>query len=227
MQKVVSREGPCAPLFCLGSVILLTLSGNLQAQTVARSDLERCASLETAELKLACFEALLAIEAGEAESANDAAQERLSESVETDNALATAGATASVIGSDAGRRVPDLPAAAEEDAFDVTDNKGREAPDVVQANAAADLGQEHLDDEKVVKKENTVVLATVSEVVKGNYDVLYFHLTNGQVWRQIEPRNFRYPRKGEFNVMIDKGMMGDYRLRLDEKSPMTRIKRIR
>ena len=87
--------------------------------------------------------------------------------------------------------------------------------------------KEHLDDEKVVKKENTVVLATVSEVVKGNYDVLYFYLTNGQVWRQIEPRNFRYPRKGEFNVMIDKGMMGDYRLRLDEKSPMTRIKRIR
>ncbi len=228
MQKVGLREGPRAPLFCLGAAILLAANVTLHAQTVARSDLERCASLETAELKLACFEALTAIEASGAESAADATQERPPESTATDqSSLATAGATTGVIGSDAGRRSATLPAAEEEDVADVIDNPGQEAPDVVQADVAADLGREQLNNEKVVKKENTVVRATVNEVVSGSYDVLYFHFTNGQVWRQIEPRKFRYPRNGEFEVMIDTGMMGDYRLRLDENSPMTRIKRVR
>ena len=207
MQKVVLKEGPCAPLFCLGAAILLAATGTVYSQTVERSDLERCASLETAERKLACFELLANIEDSEAQSATDAIPDRQPASIATNKALANAGATAASTGSDARRMVPTL---AEEDVLDLTDN----------------LGREQLNGEKDVNKKNAVVRATVNEVLSGNHDALYFHFANGQIWRQIEPRKFRYPRSGVFDVMIDRGMMGDYRLRLNEKSPMTRIKRV-
>ena len=116
---------------------------------------------------------------------------------------------------------------ADEEQVDLANEPGQGHPDEEQANAAEDIGREHLDEETDDKKEEAVVRVTVSEVVKGSYDVLYFHFTNGQVWRQIESKRFRYPRDGEFDVVIDIGMMGDHRLRLDAGGPMTQIRRIK
>lgn len=210
MTKARRSEGPCAPLFYLAAALLITASGNAGAQTVEQSDLELCTSLETAELKLACFEALTAIEGRGAKSAADAAPKPLPESAATEKALVTAGAAAGVPGSDAGRVAPAPAPVADDDQADVADN----------------LGRERLDEEKVVKQEKPVIVATVTNVVKGNYDVLYFHFKNGQVWRQIEGRHFGYRRDGEFEVIINTGMMGDYRLRHEEGGPMTRIRRV-
>jgi hypothetical protein len=270
MHKAVTKEGPCAPLFCLG-VALLIAAGGTAAQTVEQSDLELCASLETSELKLACFEALTASEGKGAPSATDAAPEPLPESTATEKALISTGAAAGVAGSDAG---PVAPALASDDQADVADDLGQETPNEIQADVATELGRElpdeeqvdradeigrehpdeeqvdlvdelsreqpdegqvdladelgreHLDEEKVDDKEKAVVHATVSEVVRGSYDLLYFHLTNGQVWRQVEGRRFSYPRDSEFDVTINSGMMGDYRLRLEAGGPMIGIRRV-
>jgi hypothetical protein len=197
------------------------------AQTVEQSDLERCFSLATSELKLACFEALTASEGKGAPSATDAAPEPMLESTATEKALISTGAAAGVAGSDAGRVALAPAAAASDDQADVAADLGREHPAEEQVDLAADLGREHLDEEKDVKDEETVVRATVSEVVKRGYDVLYFHFKNGQVWRQVESMRFSYPRDGEFDVIINDGMMGDYRLRLAAGGPMTRIRRVK
>jgi len=258
MHKAVTKEGPRAPLFCLGVALLIAAGGTTAAQTVEQSDLELCASLETQELKLACFEALTASENAKVEPAVDLAPESLAESAATESAIMAAGAAASVAGSDAGSMAP-LPAAAadneqadgpdelsrgppdeeqvdlanelsqaltDEEQADVAGELGREHPDEEQPDLVDEIGREHLDEKKVDKEEKTVIRATVSEVVKGSFGVLYFHFTNGQVWRQVESRRFRYPRDGEFDVSIDTGMMGDYRLRLAAGGPMTQIRRL-
>lgn len=222
MQKAVAKEGLRAPLFCLGVAFLLA-AGGTTAQTVEQSDLELCASLAAAELKLACFEALTASENAKVEPAVDPAPESLPESVATESAIIAAGAATDVLGSDAGSMAP----AADDEQADGPDAVAQERPDEEYVDAIDEIGREHLDEEKVDKKEDAVVRVTVSEVVKGSYDVLYFHFANGQVWRQIESRRFSYPRNGEFDVIIDSGMMDDYRLRLDRGGPMTPIRRVK
>lgn len=207
MYKAVTKEGPRAPLFCLGVALLIAASGTA-AQTVERSDLALCASLETSELKLACFEVLTASEGRGAPPAADAAAEPLAASATTEKEIIPSG---TVAGSGVERVAPAPAAVAEEDQIDVAD----------------DFGLEHLDEAQDVEKEEPLVRATVSEVVKGGYDVLYFHFANGQVWRQIESHRFSYPRKGEFDVIINTGMMGDYRLRLETGGPMIRIRRVK
>lgn len=273
MQKAVVKEGLRAPLFCFG-VALLLAAGGTAAQTVEQSDLERCASLATSELKLVCFEALTAIDDKGVPSAADTVPEPPPESATTETALITAGAAAAVAGSDGGRVAPAPAAVAEDDQADGADDLGqetpneiqadvatalgreladeeqvdladkvdgehpeevqvdladdlsRESPDAAQVELADEIGREHLDEEKVDEKEQALLRATVREVVKGGYDVLYFHFTNGQVWRQVESRRFSYPRNGEFDVIINTGMMGDYRLRLATGGPMISIRRV-
>jgi hypothetical protein len=59
-RRARRREGPCAPLFFAAAALLLLSAGLTNAQTADLSSLEICASLETSELKLACFEAIIA-----------------------------------------------------------------------------------------------------------------------------------------------------------------------
>jgi hypothetical protein len=226
MYKAVTKEGPRAPLFCLG-VALLIAAGGTAAQTVKHSDLELCAGLATSELKLACFEVLAAGEEAKVEPAVDPAPESPAEPSATESAILATGAAAGVAEPDAGSMAP-IPAVTADDVqADSPDAVAQERPDEEYADAIDEIGREYLDEEKVDKKEEAVVRVTVSEVVKGGYDVLYFHFTNGQVWRQVESRRFSYPRDSEFDVIIDTGMMGDYRLRLAVGGPMTGIRRVK
>jgi len=55
------KEGPRAPLFYWAPVILILAAGVAQAQTVDLADLEACAALDSDESKLACFEAIVAV----------------------------------------------------------------------------------------------------------------------------------------------------------------------
>jgi len=99
-----------------------------------------------------------------------------------------------------------------------SDIKGQDIPE--------DFGREHLDESGEPGKEASHVTATVIEVEERSNKVLYFYFENGQIWRQLEGRRFSYPRSGEFDVTINTGMMGDYRLRLEKGGPMTRIQRV-
>ncbi len=231
MQKAESKEGPRAPLFCLGAALLISASGTA-AQAVEQSDLDRCASLETTELKLACFEALAAIADKEASPAADAAPQPQPESTVAEKSLTSSATATAVAGPDAGSVAPAPATSAGEDRADGADDPGQDQTDQEQtgqeqAELVDEIGREYLDKEKADEKEKTGLRATVSEVVKGGYDVLYLHFTNGQVWRQQESHRFSYPRKGEFDVIINQGMMGEYRLRLDTGGPMIRIRRVK
>jgi hypothetical protein len=216
MSKARRTEGPRAPLF-FSALPLLVLSGLVSAQSVELSDLEICASLETAELKLICFEAIIAT------------AKRAAEPVLDSSPLPKAEPTPA-IAEDAESSAPNGVVEPEE--------KPRLKAEIVTAVASAtastsadEFGQEHLEKEQrsaVAAPE--VLAATVVEVTQGSNRALSFHLSNGQVWRQIEPRYFPYPKDGEFDVTISTGMMGEYRLRVGktgDSGRMVRIRRVR
>lgn len=89
-----------------------------------------------------------------------------------------------------------------------------------------ELGSEHLSRNERETEPPPAVTATVSDVTKSGSGRLYFHFANGQVWRQIEPRYFSYPRNRAFEVTISQGLMGEYRLRVDGKGQMVRVRRV-
>lgn len=238
MSKAVPKEGPRAPLFFSVAALLLVSANIATAQTVDFSELELCAGLETPELKLACFEAIVAgskttgVPASEAldipESEKPVAEiEAVSpadssvaevEAMSKAEPAAVASSTAAVVAT-TGPSTAAAPAKPEPSAATVS-----KTPVPVTSSR---LGEEHLErPETEEAKEDEVFHATVTEVSKGRNKILYFHFANGQVWRQIEARNFQYPRSGEFDINITRGMMGDYRMRIGDNGRMVRIRRV-
>jgi len=204
MTKARRTEGPRAPLF-FSALQILFLGSLANAQSVELSALEICAGLETAELKLVCFEAIIA----SAKSSADPIPE-IVEVLEKDVPVA------------------------------VIKPEVRSQPEAIPVNVVAstptsmpadEFGREHL--EKAQESGEVVpevLAATVVEVTQGRNRALSFHLSNGQVWRQIEPRYFPYPKQGEFDVTISTGLMGEYRLRvgqIGDSGRMVRIRRVR
>jgi hypothetical protein len=212
------------------SLMLVFCAGVSLAQDVSQADLERCAGLGAANERLACFEALTTgvepslgtAAATGADAPPDAARAPAEPAGEPGAPPAAAEATTATES-----KLPTAPAAPSPASEPGVAPATTVAPPAPSASAG-EFGAEHLDrggsDAEKAKEE--VLRATVVEVTEGRYKVLYFRLANGQRWRQIEGRRFRYPKEGDFDVIISRGMMGDYRLRLDEDSPMTRIRRI-
>ena len=264
MCKVVPKEGPRAPLFYSGIVLLLA-AGASSGQDVRRSDLERCAELSTAALKLDCFESLTAVgedPATSAEVASDPNQELSNkpaaqqETVVEENASPAAESLSQGVIAETGVSSVAEPATDVAESRSIETATGESAVPVparstevpVAAPAAAgsavrsttgvadtgsgqaeipdDFGKEHLGVPEEEKVEEVPVRATVIDVEQGRNKVLYFTFDNGQVWRQIEGRRFSYPRNEDFEVVINTGLMGDYRLRLAKGGPMTRIRRV-
>jgi hypothetical protein len=95
--------------------------------------------------------------------------------------------------------------------------------------ASSRLGEEHLDRPATEEAEDKdeVFYATVTEVAKGRNKILYFRFDNGQVWRQLEARTLTYPKNGDFDITITRGMMGDYRMRIGDNGRMVRIRRVK
>ena len=228
MTKARRLEGPRAPLFYLAAALLL-LSGKITtAQTVDLSTLERCAGLETQDLKLACFEAIIA-----SSKTPDTRQPEAQPPVEVMRQEApvvdapTDSTPAAVATSTAAVVVTTEPAAA---ALSVTlEPSAATVATTPEPLASSRLGEEHLERPDADKNanEDEVFHATVIEVSQGRNRILYFQFENGQVWRQIEARHFEYPRSGEFDINITRGTMGDYRLRIGENGRMVRIRRVK
>ena len=86
-----------------------------------------------------------------------------------------------------------------------------------------DFGRER---EHSTAREKQTVTATVKEVTTDRLRRLTFHFTNGQAWRQVEPRRFQYPKREAFDVVISRGVFGDYQLRVGGEGRMTRIRRL-
>ncbi len=246
MTKARRSEGPRAPLFYSAAALLL-LSGNITtAQTVDLSTLESCAGLATQDLRLACFEAIIASsktpETRQPEAADSLVSDQPVAEIEAMPEAeppvevmrqeappvdANPGSTSTAVAtSTAAVAVTTEPAAA---ALSVTPKSSAETvaktPEPV---VNSQLGEEHLARPETEKKanEDEVFHATVTEVTQGHNRILFFHFDNDQVWRQIEARHLEYPRSREFDINITRGVMGDYRMRIGDNGRMVRIRRV-
>jgi len=216
MTKVRRTEGPRAPLF-FSALQILILGSLANAQSVELSALEICAGLETAELKLACFEAIIASGKRAANPVSDTSPPPMAERTPAIAEVAESGSPAATVESEAKPRPGAVIVTA--------------AGSATVSTPADEFGREHLEKaQNSVEPVPDVLVATVTEVTQGRNRALKFSLANGQVWRQIEPRYFPYPKTGEFDVTISTGMMGEYRLRvgkIGDSGRMVRIRRVR
>lgn len=202
--------------------MLVLHAGRATAEDITQSDLELCAGLETAELKLACFEALTAM-GGQREAGSV-------ENPENDDVMHAPVPPAPAAVAPEDSSTAELPRPESKTAgAEKTDGlppASRPAPIVTArtTDTGEDLGSEQL---ARSAGENRTVSMTVIEVSEGRHGILYFHMADGQVWRQIEGRRYRYPKNTAFDVIVSTGMMGDYRLRVEADGPMTRIRRVK
>ena len=246
MTSARRLEGPRAPLFYSAAALLLLSGEFTTAQTVDLSALESCAGLATQDLKLACFEAIIAGSKPPETRQPDAADNPLSDQpVAEIEVVPEAEPPAEVTRQEAPTVDPapdSTPAAAVTStaAVAVTMEPSTAALSVTSEPSAAtaattpepvasnQLGEEHLDRPEKERKanEDEVFHATVTEVTEGRNRILYFHFDNGQIWRQMEARHLEYPRNGEFDINITRGMMGDYRMRIGDNGRLVRIRRV-
>jgi len=202
MIRVGRKEGLRAPLFGLAAVVLSICCEIAYAQTVDRSDLELCAGLETAELKLVCFEAIIA-----ASKAQEHVGSRKS-------AVSRQEIEVSIEPPAQSTRHP---GAIESLATDDSETTNLET--------GTNAGGEKIQRADAYRKGD-VIVATVTKVRRAANKKLYFTLENGQVWRQMERGYIQYPRSENFEIEITRGIMGDYKLRVGGKGRMTRIVRM-
>ena len=212
MSKVRFLEGLRAPLFfaALGGLCLAPLS-TATAQPVDREDLALCAAMSTEARKLACFESLLTEQPADAGAA----------------AAEVAPAPPAV---DAAPPVTPTPETAptREPASIAEPAATAAPPPPSEPEPAEEFGSEYVKEEKEKEAERKkTVSATVNEVTTDRVNRLVFHFANGQVWRQLEARRFQYPKKTAFDVVIGRGVLGDYQLRVGGEGRMTRIKRLK
>jgi hypothetical protein len=239
MQNVVLKEGPRAPLFYSVATVLLLVTNVTQSQSVDLSSLQECASLETPDLKLACFEAII-----EAHSSSNAQIPGA--------APVTSGETAPTVDSEINRTAAQAPiadSAPESDPSAGTMAAAETVPIVKPKNASpavepspedtgtrdsvvkispepvAEFGAEQLPERN--RDSDQTIRATVVDVRQGYNRTLSFYMADGQVWRQIEPRRLQYPKNEEFEVIISQGMLGEYRLRIGENGRLVKIRRIK
>ena len=101
------------------------------------------------------------------------------------------------------------------------------AQSVVAKMPTTDLGEEHVAKPGAANRQATSHSVMVTKVTEGIHGVLIFHTDNGHIWRQIERGYFPYPKRRAFTVEIDRGMMGEYRMRVEGKGRMVRIRRLK
>ena len=101
------------------------------------------------------------------------------------------------------------------------------AQSVVVKMPTTDLGEEHVAKPGAASRQATSHTVMVTKVTEGIHGVLIFHMDNGLIWRQIERGYFPYPKRRTFTVEIDRGMMGEYRMRVKGQGRMVRIRRLK
>jgi len=204
------------------------------AQSVDLSSLEICAHLETAELKLACFEAIIAAHKSAGEQLSEITVQRAPDSAPAATVPEIAATTgpengpetselAAVIavapGNDAATTEPELVVA-----------ESQVAPETTPAVSATQTDEQYRREQPATadqEEKKEVIKATVVDVTQGHNKTLYFHLASGQVWRQIESRHLQYPKDREFEIDITQGVMGEYRMRIGDTGRMVGIRRIK
>jgi hypothetical protein len=199
----VSRSRP------LLSALLLTLAAANVAPVQGSSpdplaaQLKRCAALTEAGARLACYDAVAGTVAGSVPSAT------------------VAGSAASPAGGSSPAQSGTRPTAASPSAATAGDAApgAQAAPNVASFGVRNGPLQAKLD--PVKEKRMLAVVSTVSSRSRGE---LVVRLDNGQVWAQIEPRE--YPLKPGDRVEIDVAALGSYLLWCPSTRRATKVTRI-
>ena len=212
---------PLAMGSCL-AVLAVFMISPLSARPPLQAELEACAALERNADRLRCFERLTDLGREPASTAIVESREESGAESRAELAATPAPAPTPMPAETASQPVQ-VPEAADQIA-PALPGAGKLRP----AQTTADLGQEQLTPPRRDEPDESAALgARVIEVSQHGRGHLYFHLENGQVWRQIEPRYVPYPRNGTFEVKISRGMLGEYRLRVAGKGRLVRIRRVK
>lgn len=185
---------------------VLALGGVLAASPASAQDdlslrrgLIHCASLETPDARLVCFEALAAMVIPE---------------------------TTGMVGALVPKK-PRTEAMVSPDVAEQAQKKQTFGADrVKQSTQSATTTEDGKPDTKKEKKPKGVTYNVVRATKDGEGRYI-LRMENGQIWRQIEPSYIRVPKDGAFEVRIVKGRFGDYKLRVGGKGRLSRVIRIK
>jgi hypothetical protein len=188
------------------------------SQVVSQVDLEACFGLPGEDMQLACYRALTVRSRTLTAVPSAPVPSELADNLPTDN-LPTDNLPTDNLPTD---NVPANNAPA------LVSAPVARAPGLPATPPQIDdgFGKEYLDSDSD-EPEQANRTATIVNVEKHSHGTLYFYMDNGQIWRQIEPRFFPYPKNTAFQVEIDQGVMGDYRLQVEGKGQKTRIRRVK
>lgn len=200
------------PTLCL--ILSTTLGSASFAETATQAELEACAALRDPLDSLSCFERLTDRGRAKIVETPTVVQPAPVQQPEVTAPAVTAPSAPNVAPA-AKPQVAEQPRKAP-----VKESVGR----VVTIDDS--VGEEHLAKQKE-EQGPTKFTATIVKVEKKGRGILVFHMENGQVWRQVESRFFAYPKNRSFEVVIDQGMLGDYRMRVEGKGRQTRIRRMK
>ena len=224
-----SRLSNASALACsrwLGVMLGVAAAGSF-AQPASQRELEGCATITTALERLQCFEMLTRRGAEPAAPVSDPvlppASTPLPESAPLTPAVESTPPPA-VAESASPQPVAEsspLPSRAESPLVPPIAESASLTPVESAWRPSADSSP--INDDSA---EADILNATVLEVSEGLRGNLYFHLQNGQVWRQIEAHHVPMPANGPFAVRISRGVFGEYRLRVGEKGRLVRIRRV-
>ena len=215
----------------LVSLIILSATASVATQPVASiaaqpvdsggasyAELEECAGRSADEARLRCYMELT--ERGRAGQFKPPA----GSGAQDFDTAAVPDAVSSVI-DDTAATSDAVAAGADDDTAGTTARKQAE-----KARADADFGLEQLPAEQErrrrERRQEETVIATVEEVTTGLRDRLYFRMDNGSLWRQSEPGYLFYPKGQPFEVEISRGLMGEYRMRVEGRGRMVAIRRV-
>jgi hypothetical protein len=203
------------PFLC---ALALTLAAAGAAPVQASSpdslsaQVKHCASLTDASVRLACYDALAGSPAPAASTAGSAATPVAASARTASAPAASTSATAATaaVAATAG----------------VTAVNGATAPGASPAPSNTEFGVHNgpLEAQRIAPQREKRLLAVVSGVSNRPRGELVVTLDNGQVWVQLEAKN--YPLKAGDHVEIDVGAMGSYVLWCPSNRRATKVTRI-
>ena len=173
------------------------LAGTASADDV-RDELLRCAQLQDAQVRLACYDALASVSASAA-----TAPSGVSGSVSDDGSTAV---------------VADAP-----DGFRVPSAAGQAAPEAESRQSLTDRLFGMLPGREA--GDNVLESRVVGEI-RNPREGTRFTLENGQVWQQTD-RTRRNYRAASPKVEIKEGFMNSYRMRLEGLNGRIRVRRVK
>lgn len=184
----------------ISNTALLLLGMVFTPVLFAQPDLQACAVIESSQQRLSCFDELARVE--QQQAADEFARPKA---------------------TTAAQRAP-LPSVTAEQA---RASMGAERIQTPSSSELKSVATEQAPSKSAKQQAKDGIVFTVQRSKKDGVRRQLFYMEDGQIWRELEPSRLRFPKKQSFKVVIDRGSMGDYRLKIDGKGLRTRVVRLK